>query len=321
MKPLLEIDNLHVHFFLYKGIAKVLNGVNLKIHNKGIQGIVGESGSGKSMTALSILQLIKSPGKIIDGSIKYKGEDLLKKDLNDIKNFRGKKIALIPQGSRAALNPVFTIGAQIALLYKVHKNMKKRESYEAAEEVLRSVGIPEPRKRLRAYPHELSGGMCQRILIAMGLALDPTLLIADEPTTGLDVTIQAQILDLILELVNEKSSSCILITHDLGVIAEVCQYVAVMYAGQVVEYGTTKDIFTDPRHPYTEKLIDATLRIDQKKTITSIKGTVPNFMHLPEGCSFSPRCHKALDLCHRQKPNTYYFADNRYVMCHLSSTT
>ncbi len=273
------------------------------------------------MTALSILQLIKSPGKIIDGSIKYKGEDLLKKDLNDIKNFRGKKIALIPQGSRAALNPVFTIGAQIALLYKVHKNMKKRESYEAAEEVLRSVGIPEPRKRLRAYPHELSGGMCQRILIAMGLALDPTLLIADEPTTGLDVTIQAQILDLILELVNEKSSSCILITHDLGVIAEVCQYVAVMYAGQVVEYGTTKDIFTDPRHPYTEKLIDATLRIDQKKTITSIKGTVPNFMHLPEGCSFSPRCHKALDLCHRQKPNTYYFADNRYVMCHLSSTT
>jgi oligopeptide/dipeptide ABC transporter ATP-binding protein len=321
MKTLLEIDNLHVHFYLFHGISKVLNGVNLKIHREGIQGIVGESGCGKSMTALSILQLIKPPGRIITGSIKFRGTDLLKRDSVAIKKIRGRDIALIPQGSRAALNPVFTIGEQISRLYKVHKGMNNRESHEAAELALRSVGIPDSKKRLRAYPHELSGGMCQRVLIAMGLASDPVLLIADEPTTGLDVTIQSQILDLILNLVSEKKSSCILITHALGVIAEVCRHVAVMYAGQVVEYGETVDIFNDPKHPYTEKLIDATLRTDKRKPIVSIKGTVPNFMYLPEGCSFSPRCHRAFDLCHRQKPDTCYFSDNRYVMCHLMSTT
>lgn len=316
MEKVLEIKDLHVHFPTYQGVAKVLNGVNLTIEPETITGLVGETGSGKSMTGLSILRLIKRPGRIVKGSIFMEDKDLVKLSETEMKEkIRGKKISLIPQGTRGGLNPTFTVGEQISVIFRIHQKLNKRQSLEKAEEMLRKVGIPEPKKRLKAYPHELSGGMCQRVMIAIGLACNPRLLIADEPTTGLDVTVEAQILELIQNLISQNKLSCILITHDLGVVAEVCQNIAVMYGGQVLEFGKTADVFEEPLHPYTQKLLKATLRVDQHKPIYSIPGSVPDLLNLPQGCNFAPRCDKKLKICDVREPEATIMPSGRIVKC------
>lgn len=312
----INIDELYLTFTTYKGTLQVLNGINLNIHKEGITGIVGESGSGKTMTSLSILGLIEPPGKITSGSIMFKGLDLLKLDKKAARRAVSGKISFIPQGSRAALNPVFTVGEQVSRIYRVHRGMSKAESLNACAEAFRAVGIPEPNKRLKAYPHELSGGMCQRVLIVMGIASQPELLIADEPTTGLDVTVQAQILEMVSSMVEKERSACMLITHDLGVVAEVCDYMAVVYAGQVMEYGTVKEIFASPKHPYTQKLLDATLRVDIKKPITSISGAMPDLMNLNKGCKFVDRCHCSLSECRETEPEAVWDNNGRYLKCY-----
>ena len=314
-EPVVRLEDLHVEFPLYQGTARVLNGVNLEIKPECITGIVGESGCGKTMTSSAILSLIPRPGRVTKGSIYLHGRDIVKMNQREVNDYVRGKISFVPQGARAAMNPVFTIGEQISRIYRINHGMGKQEAMEAAEEALRSVGIPEPKKRLKAYPHELSGGMCQRVLIVMGIAAGTTLLIADEPTTGLDVTVQAQILDLIMDMVEKNRSSCMFITHDLGVIAEISQYVAVMYGGQVVEYGTTEEIFLRPRHPYTRRLMDATLRVDIKKEITSIPGIVPSALKLTKGCYFAERCDEAMPVCFEENPADYV-CDGHCVKCH-----
>ncbi|MEG1996917.1 MAG: ABC transporter ATP-binding protein [Clostridiales bacterium] len=314
-EPVVRIEDLHVHFPLYQGTARVLNGVNLEIQKGCITGIVGESGCGKTMASSAILQLIPKPGHVVKGHIYVNGHDVVTMNRKEINEHIRGKISFVPQGARAAMNPVFTVGEQISRIYRVNQGMSKKEAMDAAEEALKRVGIPEARKRLSAYPHELSGGMCQRVLIVMGIAAGSTLLIADEPTTGLDVTVQAQILDMIQEMIAGNHSSCMFITHDLGVIAEISQYVAVMYGGQVVEYGTTEDIFLTPMHPYTKRLIGATLRVDVKKEITSIPGLVPSALKEIKGCYFAERCDIADAVCFEQEPPEYHFG-KRCVKCH-----
>ena len=314
-EPVVRLEDVHVHFPLYQGTARVLNGVNLDIKKGCITGIVGESGCGKTMTSSAVLQLIPKPGKVTQGHIYVQGHDVVTMTRKEVNEYIRGKISFVPQGARAAMNPVFTIGEQISRIYRVNKGMNKKEAMDAAEEALKNVGIPEARKRLSAYPHELSGGMCQRVLIVMGIAAGPQLLIADEPTTGLDVTVQAQILELITEMVAKNHSSCMFITHDLGVIAEISQYVAVMYGGQVMEYGTTEQIFCAPKHPYTKRLMDATLRVDVRKKITSIPGIVPSALKETKGCYFAERCDEAEPICFAEEPPVCHFGEH-CVKCH-----
>lgn len=316
MDNLLEIKDLHVRFPGYFGTVSVLNGVNLSIERGSIFGLVGESGSGKSMTGYSILRMLKSPGYIEKGSILLEGDELTELREEDMRrNIRGKKIALIPQGTGGNLNPVFSIGQQISAVLRTHEDIGKKEAWEKAGQLLKSVGLPEPEKRLRAYPHELSGGMCQRVMIAMGLCCRPQLLIADEPTTGLDVTVQAQILELICALIEDCGSSCMLITHDLGVVAEVCRYTGVMYAGQVVEFGRTEDVFKHPLHPYTKNLLRATFRVDRRQEIYSIPGSVPDLLSLPHGCKFEERCDERCPSCRDGEPVAVVSDGLRMVKC------
>ena len=316
MDNLLEIKDLHVKFPGYFGMTNVLNGVNLDIAKKSIFGLVGESGSGKSMTGYSTLKMLKSPGYIERGQILLDGEDLVALGEEDMRrSVRGKQISLIPQGTGVNLNPTFKIGKQISAVLRTHENMGKKEALSKAEELLHSVGLPEPKKRLSSYPHELSGGMCQRVMIAMGLACQPRLLIADEPTTGLDVTVQAQILELIAGLIEDYGSSCMLITHDLGVVAELCNYTGVMYAGQVVEFGRTEDIFKRPLHPYTKNLMRATFRVDKRKEIYSIPGSVPDLRTLPFGCKFEERCDEKCPECREREPEALNVDGIRVVKC------
>ena len=314
-QDLLRVENLHVEFPLYQGVAHVLNGVNLTLKKGCVTGIVGESGSGKTMTSSALLQLIPPPGKIVQGHIFFQGHDLVNLTRKETDRYVRGKISFVPQGARAALNPVFTIGEQISRIYRVNQGMDKRQAMQAAEDALRRVGIPEAHKRLSAYPHTLSGGMCQRVLIVMGIAAGSTLLIADEPTTGLDVTVQAAILEMIGEMVVSRHSTCMFITHDLGVIAQISQYMAVMYGGQVVEYGKTRDVFRNPLHPYTMRLIHATLRVDVKKPITSIPGIVPSALSQPAGCYFADRCGEALPVCFEKQPREVML-EGRCVKCH-----
>ncbi|GAB4117063.1 MAG: ABC transporter ATP-binding protein [Candidatus Caldatribacteriota bacterium] len=319
MKTLLEIKNLKTHFFTHEGIVKAVDGVSLKVDRGKTLGIVGESGSGKSVTALSILRLIpQPPGKIIGGEIYFEGQDLLKLDNKEIRKIRGKKISMIFQEPMTSLDPVFTIGHEIIETIQLHQGLNKKEAKEKALEILKIVGIPDVEKRIDSYPHELSGGMRQRVMIAMALSCHPTLLIADEPTTALDVTIQAQIIKLINDLKNRFHTSVILITHDLGVIAEMCDYVAVMYAGQVVEYAEVFTLFEKSLHPYTQALNKSIPRLNKEvEQLQVIPGMVPNLLNLPAGCPFHPRCSYSFEKCRSKNPELIEVEDSHLVKCHL----
>ncbi len=316
----LEVNNLQTHFFTDEGVVPSVNGVSFHIDQEETLGVVGESGSGKSVTSLSIMQLVPNPpGRIVGGEILFQGQNLLKKSAEEMRKIRGNDIAMIFQEPMSSLNPVYMVGNQIAEAIVLHEKITKREAFNRAVEMLRLVGIPSPERRAREYPHQMSGGMRQRIMIAMALACNPKLLIADEPTTALDVTIQAQILDLMKKLKREFHAAIMLITHDLGVVAEMCDRVAVMYAGKVVEEASTAELFREPLHPYTEGLLASIPRIDetQREKLHVIEGTVPNLLHLPKGCSFAPRCPKAMDICRREEPVLADVGDGRKVSCWL----
>ena len=326
--PLLEIEDLRIDFGTFEGASHVLDGVSLSLERRGTLGLVGETGCGKSLTAKAILRLLpEPPAKIVSGSIRFQGEDLLRKGEQEMRRIRGKEIAMVFQDPMTFLNPVFTIGEQLVDVILAHDDGRqgegragRKEARERAVALLRDVRIPQPEERIRAYPHEFSGGMRQRVLIAMALSGSPDLLIADEPTTALDVTIQAQILKLIRDLVQERRLSVLLISHDLGVVARVCRQIAVMYAGTVVENCTTKQLFRNPIHPYTQGLLSSILTFSTRKARPEgIKGAIPDLVHPPPGCRFHPRCPEALELCRREKPEAVEREPGHWVRCHLNS--
>lgn len=307
-QPLLEVQGLVTHFFTDDGIVKAVDGVDFKVERGEIIGLVGESGCGKSVTSFSILGLVDAPGKIMEGRIFYEGKDLLELSDREMQNVRGNHISMIFQQPHSCLNPVFTIGSQIVEVFQIHGKVKKKDAWQKAIELLKIVGIPDPEEKANAYPHELSGGQAQRVMIAMALALNPKLLIADEPTTALDVTIQAQILNLLADLRKQFQTSIILITHDLGVIAEMADRVAVMYAGKIVEETDVNSLFKKPLHPYTQGLIASVPVLGEiKETLDTIPGNVPNLINLPPGCRFSSRCMSRekyrLDICTQREPS------------------
>ena len=304
---LLKIRGLHTYFFTDEGVAKAVDGVDLELEEGGTLGVVGESGCGKSVTALSIMRLIPDPpGKIVKGEITFNGIDLLNLSEAEMRKIRGRSISMIFQEPMTSLNPVFQIGDQISEVLRLHEGMSRKEAWNRSIEMLKLVGIPAPERRVSEYPHQLSGGMRQRAMIAMALACTPKLMIADEPTTALDVTIQAQILELMNSLQKEKGMSLILITHNLGVIAETARQVAVMYAGRIVEYTNVRSIFTAPKHPYTQGLLKSIPRLDEhhgrKEKLETIPGLVPSLLDLPVGCKFSNRCKHVFDRCVEEPP-------------------
>lgn len=316
---ILHVRDLRTHFYTYEGVVRALNGVTFPVYRGEINGLVGETGSGKSVTALSVMRLVGPQGKIIGGEVLLEDRNLLVLSEAEMQHVRGEEISMIFQDPRAALNPLFRVGDQIARLLRLREGLSKKEARRRAIEMLRQVEIPDPERRARAYPHELSSGMCQRVMIAIALSANPKVLIADEPTSGLDVTVQAVVLDLIRERVQSAGAACLFITHDLGVVAELCDRVIVMYAGRVVEYGTVEDIFHNPRHPYTQGLIESTLRVDIEKPIATIPGTVPDAIRLPPGCAFHPRCPFAEALCHEEEPAMILARDGHYARCHVLS--
>jgi oligopeptide/dipeptide ABC transporter ATP-binding protein len=323
-KPLLEVRNLKTYFYTEDGVVKAVDGVDFIVYPGEVLGLVGESGCGKSVTSLSIMRLVGIPGKIIDGEIMFENRDLLKLPESEMVKMRGSQLSMIFQQPQSSLNPVFTAGDQVSEVFQIHERMSKEKSWERAVELLKLVGIPDSSRKAKAYPHEMSGGQAQRVMIAMALALQPTLLIADEPTTALDVTIQAQILDLMRDLREKMGTSVILITHDLGVIAEMADRVAVMYAGRIVEEASIEPLFDNPLHPYTQGLI-ASIPVLGKVTeqLDVIPGTVPNLVDLPAGCRFAPRCRSRvqhnLDICTEIEPELEEFGINHTVRCWLYS--
>ena len=320
---LLEVEGLKTYFFTYDGIAKAVDDVSFHMKRGETLGLVGESGCGKSVTALSIMRLIQDPpGKIINGKILFIDKELTQISLNEMRKIRGNRISMIFQEPMTSLNPVYTIGRQISEMYKIHKNMGKQESLNQAVEMLRQVQIPLPEKRVNEYPHQLSGGMRQRAMIAMALACQPEILIADEPTTALDVTIQAQILDLMIHLKENFNTAILMITHDLGVIAETTQRIVVMYAGKVMEEGETRVILEDPKHPYTRGLMKSIPQIGERSKhgrnrLYEIEGIVPSLYDLPIGCKFSPRCPEAMDICRKEEPELLHSDGTQQVRCWL----
>lgn len=316
---LLDVRGLHTYFYTYEGIVKAVNSVSYGLNRGEITGLVGESGSGKSVTAQSIIQLVKAPGRIVSGEVWLDGEDLMSLSQAEMQAVRGRKISMIFQEPRAALNPLFTVGDQISRVIQLREGCSRSIAESQAIEMMRAVEIADPDRRAGAYPHELSGGMCQRVMVAMALSANPLLLIADEPTTGLDVTVQAQVLDLIRTRVRSAGSACLFITHDLGVVAELCERVIVMYAGRVVEQGPVAEIFSNPRHPYTQGLIASTLRVDIDRPISTIPGTVPDAVHLPSGCTFHPRCPFAEELCQLEEPPMVEAGQAHTTRCHIVS--
>ena len=317
-EKLLQVKNLSTYFYTDEGIVYALDDVSFDLGRGEALGIVGESGSGKSVTALSIIRLVQSPpGKIVAGEVLLDGEDLLKKSKAEMRHIRGEKVSVIFQEPMTALNPVFTVGRQIMESILIHQHKTKKEAREQAIEMLRLVGIPAPEKRIDDYPHQMSGGMRQRVMIAIALCCNPQLLICDEPTTALDVTIQAQILELIRDIRERLGTSVILITHDLGVVAQVTDKVIIMYAGKVMEYGTVRQIFTDPLHPYTAALMRSIPVIGKKtERLNVIRGMVPSLSKRPEGCLFHPRCDEACDLCRTVRPELTDMPGGRQVRCH-----
>jgi oligopeptide/dipeptide ABC transporter ATP-binding protein len=304
MSVLLEVKNLRTYFFAGSDVIKAVDDVSFCIHEGELLGLVGESGCGKSVTALSIMRLVPPPGKIVSGEINLKGENLVKVSEERMREIRGDSIAMIFQDPMTSLNPVYTVGEQIAEVLRLHRKMNRKEAWEKAIEAMKEVAIPDPARRAKDYPHQLSGGMRQRVMIAMALACDPDILIADEPTTALDVTIQAQILELLEKLRRERKLAVLLITHDLGVVAEVADRVCVMYTGKIVEEAPTSEIFENPRHPYTQGLLRSVPMLlfeANKKThrLETIEGTVPNLRHLPSGCHFAPRCKFKQEICEK----------------------
>ena len=321
-KPLLEVRNLKTYFYTEDGVVSAVDGVSFEVYPGEVLGIVGESGCGKSVTSLSIMRLIAPPGKITEGEILLDGKNLLNLSEDEMTKMRGNKISMIFQQPQTALNPVFKVDNQIAEVLNIHKAVGKEAGRQRAIELLKMVGIPDAERRADAYPHELSGGMAQRVMIAMALACTPELLIADEPTTALDVTIQAQILDLMRDLRTKMGTSVILITHDLGVVAEMAERVAVMYAGEVVEQAEVNSLFEQPLHPYTQGLIGSIPVLGQiKERLDVIPGSVPNLVNLPPGCRFAPRCTArekfGLKICTEAKPELTDAAPGHKVRCWL----
>jgi oligopeptide transport system ATP-binding protein len=316
---LLEVDNLRVGFKTDDGFVGAVNGLSYSVDSGSTLGIVGESGSGKSVNALSIMRLIPMPpGRIDSGTIVLRGQNLLQKTESEMRKIRGKDIAMIFQDPMTSLNPVLTVGDQISEAVRLHLKLGKKDALAKTIDMLRLVHIPLPEKRVREYPHQMSGGMRQRIMIAMALSCDPDVLIADEPTTALDVTIQAQIIELMNEMQQRLGSAIVLITHDLGVVAETCEYVLVMYAGNMVEYGTARQVFSSPKHPYTMGLLESLPRLDDRRhaRLVPIEGQPPNLLRLPSGCSFAPRCKYRMPICDTPVP-LYDFKDGHVARCFL----
>lgn len=315
-QPILTVKNLRAYFYTEDGIVKAVDGVDFEVFQGETLGIVGESGCGKSVTSLSILRILDEKGKIVEGSIIFDGNDLTKIPEESMRKIRGKDIAMIFQEPMVALNPVFTIGEQIVEAIVLHQKVDETTAKKMAVDLLRKVGIPEPEKRINEYPHELSGGMRQRAMIAMALSCKPKILIADEPTTALDVTIQAQIMELMKQLQKEYGMAIILITHDMGVIAENADRVVVMYAGKAVEYTDVKTLFNDPKHPYTWGLLHAIPRLDVEQTrLYNIPGIVPNPLKFPSGCKFHPRCEFAQEKCSVEEPELIEVVNGHFVRC------
>ncbi len=319
---LLEVKDLKTHFFTEDGVVRAVDGVDFTLKRGENLGLVGESGCGKSVTSFSIMRLIGQPGKIVGGEIWFDGQDLVKLPERDLRRIRGNRISMIFQQPTSCLNPVFQVNDQIVEVLQIHEGVDRRHGSERVIELLKKVGIPDPERRAKSYPHELSGGMAQRVMIAMGLACTPELLIADEPTTALDVTIQAQILELMRQLHRNTDTAIILITHDLGVVAEMCERVAVMYAGQIVEQTDVRTLFRDPRHPYTRGLIGAVPVLGVvKDRLEVIPGSVPNLIDLPRGCRFAPRCRARLEnqltICGEEVPPLDSIGVGHAVRCWL----
>jgi oligopeptide/dipeptide ABC transporter ATP-binding protein len=318
METLLNVKGLKTYFFTEAGVVKAVDGVDFQVGKDEAVGLVGESGSGKTVTGLSVLRIVPRPGRILAGTIMFEGEDLLAKSEEEMRRIRGAKIAMTFQDPTTSLDPLYTIGNQLVEVIREHdKELSKKEALEQAMKLLEMVGISEPELRIRAYPHELSGGMKQRIAIARALASRPILLFADEPTTNLDVTVQAQVLELLEELREKLKMSLVMITHDMGIIAETTQRVQVLYAGMVAEVAETRSIFKRPRHPYTEALLQAVPRIDHRKELKVIPGNIPNLIDPPSGCRFHPRCPYAKEICWKKIPTLNPVDDDHLVACHL----
>lgn len=324
---LLSVKNLKTYFYTYEGIVKAIDGINLEIGYGRTVGLVGESGSGKSVTALSILRLIPPSGFIVDGEILYKGNNILRLDEEDMRKIRGGEISMIFQEPRSSLNPVLTAGEQISEMLLYHdeeirsyhdKRSRERMVIDRTYKILEDMGVSEPERVFKSYPHELSGGLCQRVMIAMAMICNPSILIADEPTTSLDVTTQAQILDIMRDLVQKFGSSVLMITHNLGIVAGLCDDVAVMYAGRIIESGDVMRIFEEPCHPYTIGLMNAIPYIDKdagKRRLETIPGSVPNPINLPRGCRFHPRCAHTMDICKKEMPPCTKISKEHSVAC------
>ena len=319
IEKLLEIKDEKLSFFTPAGEVKALNGVSFSMEEGEVLGIVGESGSGKSVTAYSVMGLTAYPGKLIGGTINFNGHQIDKMSEKEMRKIRGNEVSIIFQDPMTSLNPVYTIGNQITEVICLHTGKSKKEAHDRAKELLELVGINEPAKRLKQYPHELSGGMRQRVMIAIALACEPKLLIADEPTTALDVTIQAQILELMQELRKKLGMSIIMITHDLGVVASMCERIAVMYAGHIVEYGTADEIFYEPKHEYTKGLINSIPKLSAQEIerLVPIEGQPVDLLNPPAGCPFAPRCANCMKICLREMPPKTELSDTHYSHCWL----
>jgi peptide/nickel transport system ATP-binding protein len=315
MRKLIEVENLVVHVDTNDGPVEVLDDVNFAVHAGEILGLVGESGSGKSVTATTILGMIRRPGRVLAGSVRFEGLDLLRLPEDEMMRYRGRRIALIPQSYRSALNPVISAGRQISRLSEIHQGCTRAQAHRRALELLDLVGVADPARRMQQYPHQLSGGMCQRVMIAMALATSPQLLIADEPTTGLDVSTAARILDLLRDLRNRTGAAILLITHDLGIVAQTCQRVAVMHAGQLVETAPVRELFRSPAHPYTRALVRSIPRIDMDVKLEPVPGAVPSLRHPPAGCRYQDRCAHAMEICRRDKPRQEAVGQDHEVAC------
>jgi peptide/nickel transport system ATP-binding protein len=316
MGELLRVEDLKTYFFTEAGVVKAVDGVTFSVNEGEPLGLVGESGSGKTVTVLASMGIVSRPGRIVSGKVFFRGQELMHSSENEMRKIRGRKIGYVSQDPNSSLDPLYTIGNQLEEVIRTHFNISKEEASQKGVKLLELVGISEPETRMKAYPHELSGGMRQRVAIARALAGEPELLVADEPTTNLDVTIQAQVLELLKTLERELSMSLILITHDMGLIAEMTSKVVVLYAGRVAESATTKEVFQSPKHPYTAALLASVPRLDRKTMLVPIGGNIPNLITPPSGCRFHPRCKYVKEVCVQQVPEVESIGGGREVACH-----